>query len=215
METSMKLTTTAFADGAAIPAPFAFCAPDAATRVALSTNLNPDFAWSDLPAGTRSLALICHDPDVPSRPDDVNQEGRSIPADLPRIDFFHWVLVDIPPALAGIARGEFSGAVTARGKPGPDAAHGTRQGVNDYTLWFGGDAAMGGDYYGYDGCCPPWNDTIVHRYVFTLYALDIERLPLDGRFTGAQALAALAGHTLAKASVTGLYSLNPAVPARA
>ena len=54
----MKLTSTAFADGAPIPAAFAFCAPDPATRVALSTNLNPDFAWSDLPPGTRSLALV-------------------------------------------------------------------------------------------------------------------------------------------------------------
>jgi len=210
----MKLTSTAFADGAPIPAAFAFCAPDPATRVALSTNLNPDFAWAGLPAGTRSLALICHDPDVPSRPDDVNKEGRAIPADLPRIDFHHWVLVDIPPSLPGIARGEFSGAVTARGKPGPDAPQGTRQGVNDYTLWFAGDADMGGDYYGYDGCCPPWNDSIVHRYVFTLYALDVDRLPLAGRFTGADAVAAMAGHTLARASLTGLYSLNPALPAR-
>lgn len=210
----MKLATTAFADGAAIPAPFAFCAPDPATRVALSSNLNPDFTWSGLPAGTRSLALLCHDPDVPSRPDDVNQEGRTIPADLPRIDFFHWVLVDIPPTLAGIVRGEFSGAVTARGKPGPAAPHGTRQGVNDYTLWFAGDADMGGDYHGYDGCCPPWNDSIVHRYVFTLHALDLERLEVGPRFTGADVRAAMAGHVLDSASVTGLYSLNPAVPVR-
>ena len=210
----MKLTTTAFADGAAIPASYAFCAPDSTTRVALSSNLNPDFAWSDLPPGTRSLALLCHDPDVPSRPDDVNQDGRVIPADLPHIDFYHWVLVDIAPTLPGIARGEFSSAVTARGKPGPAAPHGTRQGVNDYTLWFGGDADMGGDYHGYDGCCPPWNDSIVHRYVFTLHALDLERLPLEARFTGAEALAAMAGHTLARASITGRYSLNPAVPVR-
>ena len=211
----MKLTSTAFADHAAIPADFAFCAPDAATHVTLSKNLSPDLAWSDLPPGTKSLALICHDPDVPSKADDVNQEGRSIPASLPRIDFHHWVLVDIPPSLAGIARGEFSDSVTARGKPGPNGPHGTRQGVNDYTLWFGGNADMGGDYYGYDGCCPPWNDTIVHHYVFTLHALDVARAPLEGRFTGSEALAAIAPHVLATASLTGLYSLNPAVPATA
>ena len=35
---------------------------------------------------------------------------------------------------------------------------------------------MFGDYYGYDGPCPPWNDELVHRYVFTLYALDVPRL---------------------------------------
>ena len=50
-----------------------------------------------VPAGTRSFAIICHDPDVPSQGDDVNQEGRVVPATLPRVDFFHWVLVDLPP----------------------------------------------------------------------------------------------------------------------
>jgi phosphatidylethanolamine-binding protein (PEBP) family uncharacterized protein len=39
--------------------------------------------------------------------------------------------------------------------------------------WFAGDNDMRGDYYGYDGPCPPWNDEIVHRYVFTLFALDV------------------------------------------
>lgn len=208
----MKLSTTAFADQGPIPADFAFCAPDPASRVTLSRNINPDFTWSDLPAGTQSLVLLCHDPDVPSRADDVNQEGRTIPASLPRIDFYHWVLVDIPPTLSGIARGEYSSAVTAKGKPGPDAPHGTRQGINDYTKWFAGNTDMGGDYHGYDGCCPPWNDTIPHHYVFTLYALDLVRCPVEGSFTGPEVLAAIDGHVLASAKLTGLYSLNPAVP---
>lgn len=30
-----------------------------------------------------SVVIICHDPDVPSKPDDVNKEGRTIPASLP------------------------------------------------------------------------------------------------------------------------------------
>ena len=83
----MKLTTTAFADMAPIPGEFAFGVIDPATHVRLSSNRNPDFAWTDVPAGTRSLALICHDPDVPSRGDDVNKEGRVVPASLPRVDF--------------------------------------------------------------------------------------------------------------------------------
>lgn len=208
----MKLSSTSFADHGPIPADFAFCAPDPASRVTLSRNINPDFSWSDLPAGTQSLVLLCHDPDVPSKADDVNQEGRTIPASLPRIEFFHWVLVDIPPTLAGIARGEYSSAVTAKGKPGPDAPHGTRQGINDYTKWFAGNTDMGGDYHGYDGCCPPWNDTIPHRYVFTLYALDLARCPVEGGFTGPDVLVAIDGHVLASAKLTGRYSLNPAVP---
>lgn len=211
----MQLTSSAWADGARIPAAYAAGKPDAQTTVTFSDNLSPPLAWRDLPAGTRSLALICHDPDVPSRGDDVNQPDREVPATLPRVDFFHWVLVDLPPTLAGLAEGEFSRGFTPRGKPGPQAAHGARQGVNDYTGWFAADAAMAGDYFGYDGPFPPFNDAIVHRYVFTLYALDVARLAVEGRFTGAQARAAMQGHVLAEASFSGRYTLNPRLAAAA
>ena len=207
----MKLTTSCFADGHKIPVECAFCAPDPKDHATLSQNLNPDLSWSDLPAGTRSLVLVCHDPDVPSKPDDVNQEGRTVPASLPRIDFFHWVLVDLPANAAPIGKGEFASGVTAKGKPGPDAPRGARQGVNDYTNWFAGDADMGGDYYGYDGPCPPWNDSIPHHYIFTLYALDVARCPVEGRFTGPDVRKAIEGHVLANAAVTGRYALNPDV----
>jgi Raf kinase inhibitor-like YbhB/YbcL family protein len=207
----MRLMTTAFADGGTIPAEFAFCAPDAAAHVRLSDNRNPDFAWSDLPAGTKSLALICHDPDVPSRGDDVNKEGRSVPATLPRVDFYHWVLVDLAPTALPIARGEFAQGITARGKAGPAGPRGARQGLNDYTGWFAADKDMAGNYFGYDGPCPPWNDELRHRYIFTLYALDVPRLDVQGNFTGAEAVAAMQGHILARAAQTGVYALNPAV----
>ena len=209
----MQLTSTSFADGQKIPGELAFCVPDAAHHVCLGKNLNPQLAWSDVPAGTRSFAVICHDPDVPSQGDDVNQEGRVVPAALPRVDFFHWVLIDLPAAVNAIKEGEFSNDVTPRGKPGPQAAHGARQGVNNYTDWFAGDHDMRGDYHGYDGPCPPWNDEIVHHYVFTVYALDIEKLPLTGKFGGPEVRAAMQGHILAEASLTGTYTLNPALGA--
>jgi len=207
----MKLASSSFDDGGAIPAQFAFCAPDAKTHATLSKNLNPHLAWSEVPPGTKSFALVCHDPDVPSQGDDVNQEGRVVPKSLPRVDFFHWVLVDLPPAQAGVNFGEYSSSVVARGKPGPQAPHGARHGINDFTGWFASDADMSGDYYGYDGPCPPWNDEMPHRYVFTVYALDVARLPLEGRFGGAQVREALARHVLAQAAITGRYALNPAV----
>jgi Raf kinase inhibitor-like YbhB/YbcL family protein len=209
----MKLTSRSFAEGGRIPGEFAFAVADAAHHVKLSSNRNPHLAWSEVPAATRSFALVCHDPDVPSQPDDVNQEGREIPASLPRVDFYHWVLVDIDAATRAIEAGAYSHEVTPRGKNGPAAINGTRQGINDYTAWFAGDHDMEGDYYGYDGPCPPWNDSIVHRYVFTLYALDLAQLPLQGRFTGADARRVMESHVLAQASITGTYTLNPRLSA--
>src|SRR3546814_168271 len=119
-------------------------------------NANPQLSWSDAPAATQSYVVICHDPDVPSKPDDVNQEDREIPGTLPRVDFYHWALIDIPAATTHIAEGAYSEGITPRGKAGPLALDGTRQGVNDYTVWFAADRDMNGDYFGYDGPCPPW-----------------------------------------------------------
>ena len=209
----MKLTSKAFADGQPIPIGFAFGRIDAASHVALSDNRNPHLEWSEVPEGTRSFVVICHDYDVPTQPDDVNQEGREVPASLARTDFFHWLLVDIPAATRSIADGEYSHQVTPKGKGGPETKQGTRQGVNDFTQWFAADHDMRGDYYGYDGPCPPWNDAIVHHYVFTLYALDVPRCAVEGRFTGQDVRAAIAGHVLGEARLTGTYTLNPALAA--
>jgi Raf kinase inhibitor-like YbhB/YbcL family protein len=207
----MKLWSDSFKDGAVIPGEFAFGVIDAGSHVALSSNRNPHLAWSDAPVGTLSFALICHDMDVPSRGDDVNQAGKKVPADLPRVDFFHWVLVDLPAETISISAGQYSDKVTPRGKPGPEigAAGAGRHGLNDYTGWFAADTAMAGDYFGYDGPCPPWNDSIVHRYVFTLYALDVEHLPVDGKFTGQQVREAMQRHMLAAAKIVGTYTLTP------
>lgn len=206
----MKVTSNSFAEGSPIPGRFAFAVYDPATHVKLSNNRNPHLAWTDAPAGTRSFAVVCVDPDVPSRGDDVNQEGRTVPAALPRVDFYHWILADIPAGITSIAEGSHSEGVTPRGKSGPK--HGAlRHGRNDYTGWFAGDPDMGGDYFGYDGPCPPWNDSLLHHYHFVVYALDVERAPIEGVFDGAAFRAAIGPHVLAEAAIVGTYSLNPDV----
>lgn len=203
----MKIASASITDHQSIPPDYAFCA----RQPAEPGNRNPDLNWTDVPEGTRSLALICHDPDVPQSFEDANQEGRTVAKDAPRRDFYHWVLVDIPAETSGIADGEYSDRVTAGGKAGPDARYGTRQGLNSFTELFKGDDQMAGAYYGYDGPCPPWNDERVHRYVFTLYALDVERCPLEEDFTGPDVLRAIEGHILDRTTLTGLYSMNPEV----
>lgn len=213
----MKLWSDSFRNGGLIPAEFAFAEPDPAGRIKLAANRNPHLAWNDVPNGTESLLLLCIDGDAPADAADVNLAGNSLTLGIARTDFYHWSLADIPPGLGSIAAGQMSDGVVAKGKPGPDASlavpdgslHLLRQGVNDYTGWFAGDPAMAGEYFGYDGPCPPWNDLRVHHYVFRLYALDVPRLPLQGRFTGAEASAAMRGHILDEAQIIGAYSLNP------
>jgi len=69
----MRLTSAAFSDGAEIPSKYTRDGED----------VSPPLAWADVPAGTRSLALIVDDPDAPD------------PA-APKRTWVHWVLVDLP-----------------------------------------------------------------------------------------------------------------------
>lgn len=71
---TLKLSSPAFTDGDRIPQRFA---RDGA-------NLSPPLEWSDLPEGTKSLALIVEDPDAP------------------RGMFRHWAVFDIPPDRSGL-----------------------------------------------------------------------------------------------------------------
>ena len=208
----MKIHSDSFSHRGRIPAEFAFGRRgDDGEPCVLSANRNPHLAWDGAPDGTASFALLCIDPDAPSRPDDVNQPGRTIPATLPRVEFVHWAMIDLPADLRRIAAGALADGIVPHGRPATPGPGGARQGVNDYTGWFAGDADMGGQYHGYDGPCPPFNDAIPHRYFFRLFALDVPTLDLPDDFTAGQVLAAIQGHVLAEALVYGTYSLNPGV----
>lgn len=199
----MRLTTTSFQPGQPIPAEFAMGVP-----TGFGGNRNPQLAWDDVPAGTRSFALLCIDPDVPTVPELVGREDVEIPLDQPRTEFVHWAMVDIDAQVRQIDAGSASDGVTAKGKTAPSGPAGARQGLNSYTRWFAGDAQMGGDYLGYDGPYPPFNDQRVHRYFFRLFALDVAALDVPARFTAADVLRAMQGHVLAEAAVWGTYTLN-------
>ncbi len=212
----MKLWSDSWTNGDRIPARYAAGRPDGRGGAVFGDNLNPHLAWSDVPEGAKSMVLICHDFDVPTERAGLNRSGHELPAEAPRADFFHWVLIDLPPRPTVIAEGEFSRGFVARGKPGPQTAGGNaRQGLNDYTAWFAGDAQLEGRYFGYDGPFPPWNDSLVHHYVFTLYAVAVPRLPLEGVFDGHQVRAQLAGRVLGEATFSGTYTLNARLLAEA
>lgn len=203
----MELTSTSITPDQRIPARYAMGKPDPDQHATFSDNISPQLAWSGAPAQTKSFAVIMHDESVPSVATDVNVEGKTLSADLPRADFFHWILIDLDPGVTELAEGAHCAEVTIGGKSGPAAPGGGRHGVNNYREFFGVDPALGGEYYGYDGPFPPWNDEVIHNYTITVYALDVDRLAIEGSFNGPTVLAAMAGHILDSASFAATYSI--------
>lgn len=206
----MRIHSDSFEHGRRLAAEFAAGQPTA-DGYGFAPNRNPHLAWTEVPAATRSFALLCIDPDVPTVAEMVGRDDVQIPVAQPRTDFCHWAMADLPPDLREIAAGSCSDGVVARGKAAPAGPQGARQGLNDYTGWFAGNADMAGDWHGYDGPFPPPNDLRLHRYFFRVFALDVERLQLPERFGAADVLRAMHGHVLAEAATYGTYSLNPAV----
>ena len=202
----MRIWSDSFQHRGAIPAEFAMGGPEG-----LAANRNPHLAWDEVPEGTQSFALLCIDPDAPTVAETVGREDLQIPVEQPRGEFVHWAMADIAPQLRDIPAGSCGDGVTAKGKHSLAGPAGARQGLNDYTGWFAGDAQMGGDYYGYDGPYPPFNDLRVHRYFFRLFALDVAALGLPARFTAGDVLQAMKGHVLDEALVYGTYTLNPSL----
>lgn len=194
-----SLNVKGIEENKAIPAQFAFCQPDGMGKTKDGGNINPEISWKNPPEGTKSFALIMVDPDVPASFDDANKEGKTLPADMPRQDFYHWVLVDIPARLNKINEAADSSGMKAGGKPVGKTAYGIN-GQNDYATF------MQGTYGGYDGPCPPWNDERLHHYHFRLYALGVESLGLSGPFGGKQAMEAIGKHSLGQAQFVGTYS---------
>ena len=204
----MKLTSDSIRDGQPVPADFAFGAKRGSPEgeFTFAHNRSPHLAWSEVPAGALSFVLTCHDPDVPSSGEDVNQAGRTVPVDLPRVDFTHWVLVGLPAHQRSLAAGADGEGIVPHGKPPGPGPAGVR-GLNDYTSWFSGDPTMAGLWAGYDGPCPPWNDERLHHYIFTVYALDREIADWPDPLERAALLAVIGPHVLAQASITGIYSM--------
>ena len=201
----MKIRSDSFENGARIDAQYAAGARTD-EGVGFGGNRNPHLAWSEVPDGTQSFALLCMDPDVPT-----DADPHPIPRDQPRTDFIHWVMVDLPTSVTHIAAGACSDGFEKGGKSAPAGPTGSRQGVNSYTAYFEGNPPMAGTYRGYDGPYPPPHDERLHRYAFRVFALDVATLDVGEDFEAGDVLRAMQGHVLDEASVHGTYSLNPDV----
>ncbi|MFN2386278.1 MAG: YbhB/YbcL family Raf kinase inhibitor-like protein [Thermoanaerobaculia bacterium] len=105
----MKLESPAFPDGGSIPR----------TYTCDGRDVSPPLSWTDLPAGARTLALICDDPDAPAK------------------TWVHWVLFDLPVSVGELPEGV----------PSQPELLGGRQGTNDFhKIGYGGPCPPSGTH---------------------------------------------------------------------
>jgi len=210
---TLKVRVDSFKDGGMMPNKFAFCVPAAQGHTSGGPNINPSISWSKGPRGTKSYAIVVYDTDSPAEQrEKMNKEGETLTAAVPRRNFFHWVLADIPANVTSIKEGADSNARVLHGKPATSSTG--VKGLNDYTKATASNDAMKGQYYGYDGPCPPWNDDNLHHYHFTVYALSVGSLNLPKDFDGPAAMEAMKGKILAQGEELGLFTQNPAKGAK-
>ncbi len=86
-DSSIELTSPAFIDGSDIPTKYTCDGED----------VSPPLEWSNLPEGTKSIALIVDDPDAPGR------------------TFVHWVLYAISPDARGLPENVPAVDITSEG----------------------------------------------------------------------------------------------------
>jgi Raf kinase inhibitor-like YbhB/YbcL family protein len=130
-------------------------------------NQSPHLKWSGAPAGTKSFAVTCYDPDAPT--------GSG---------FWHWLVVNIPANVSELALGA--------GSAGGKLPAGSLQTRTDFGA------------PGYGGPCPPEGDH-PHRYLFTVFAVGVDSLPVKADTSAAVVGFNLHFNTLAKAGIMGLF----------
>jgi len=206
---TLKIKVDSVKSGGMIANKYAFCVAAAQGHAKGGANINPSVSWSQGPKGTQSYAVVLFDTDSPKEQrEKMNKEGETLTSAVARQTFYHWILVDIPANVRSIKEGADSNARVVHGKPAASTVG--VKGLNDFTRTTAGNEAMKGQYFGYDGPCPPWNDSLVHHYHFRIHALDVAKLELSRGFTLSELRTAMRGHVLAEAELVGTYAIRPA-----
>lgn len=211
----MKLWSDSYPEGGRLPEKYAFGKHHPDFHIEMCENISPHFAWSDVPVDTKTFVFTSHILNAPTDPENINVIGKFIPVDVDRTENYLWTCIDLPASTKGFDEGVFFHDITPRGKPGPQGPLGTRQGINGYTPYYEGKGdkymkgSMRGKYFGYDGPCPPYNDAALHQLQWTLYAMDWDRCPIEGKFSNIDLIPSLEGHILEKATSLCSYAINP------
>lgn len=97
--------------------------------------------------------------------------------------WWHWLVVNIPVKTSGIVANA-------------SAEHKLPKGAIETMTDYG--------FSGFGGACPPKGDK-AHAYIFTVYALDVDKLDVKDKTDSAQVGYNINGHTIQKATIVSYY----------
>jgi Raf kinase inhibitor-like YbhB/YbcL family protein len=177
---ALGLCLAGFAGGSALAGDFAVTSPSVSEGATIGEKHL--FAGFGCTGGNKSPALAWSDAPADTKSFAVTVYDPDAPTGS---GWWHWVVFNIPAGTTGLKEG----AGDAKGALLPA---GSVQSVTDF-----GQPGVGGP-------CPPAGDK-PHRYIFTVHALKLEKLPLEPNASGAMVGFFLGQNTIAKASLTGLY----------
>ena len=176
----LGLCLAGFAGGSALAGEFAVTSPSVSEGATIGEKHL--FAGFGCTGGNKSPALAWTDAPADTKSFAVTVYDPDAPTGS---GWWHWVVFNIPAGTTELKEG----AGDAKGALLPP---GSVQSVTDFGQ------------PGFGGPCPPAGDK-PHRYIFTVHALKLEKLPLEPSASGAMVGFFLGQNTIAKASVTGLY----------
>ena len=222
-----SLSSQSFQSNHFLSTRYAYCQPNGHGQVRLSDDISPQLSWKYIPRGAKSFVLTAVDIDGATSPH-FDQQGYQLKLHSKRAPFAHWLVANIPARVTSLPAGAGSKGFVANGKKPGATAYGL-MGLNDYTFAFSSpfrhriafkpyqNQSLKGFYGRYDGPCAPWNDPKVHRIIFTVYAVNVAKLPglkANGHYTLPMLQKALQGHVLAKASLLTKYATHARLVAR-
>lgn len=140
--------------------------------------VSPPFSWTNVPPGTKSFALALVDPDVPLEEEWFPFKDVLKVGTLPGDLYVHWMVYDIPASATGMGEGKIPA------------------GAKELT----NNAGMAG----YFGMGPPAGHK-AHKYIFTLYALSLDKLGLSPEAGYVDFTNAMKNKILAAASLAGYF----------
>jgi Raf kinase inhibitor-like YbhB/YbcL family protein len=151
-------------------------------------NLSPELSWSGAPAGAKSFALTVYDPDALTR---WWRRAKSLvlaiydPDASTRGGWVHWVMVNIAADVTSLPKdaGNTQAGLAPVGSVQSRTSFGTA---------------------GWGGPCPTQGDK-PHHYIFTIFALDLDKLPVNENTSATYVGFNLHYHTVGKATLTGTY----------